>query len=59
MRFEFVKILILRKKFCEMLRTAESIEVDEDRIALCAARILYTQVIRISEHGHDFFPDVF
>ena len=53
MRFQLVQVLVIRKELCKILRTAECIQIDEDRIALDFTRILDTQVIWICKHGHD------
>ena len=36
-----------------MLITAECIQINKYRIALHTARVLHTQMVRVSEHAHD------
>jgi hypothetical protein len=55
--FEFVKILILRQIFLERIRLDESIQLCEYCVAFDLARILYSQMSRVCEHGHDFLAE--
>ena len=51
--FQFVQVVVIRQEFFKVFRAAECIQIDEYRVAFHFSRILYTDVVRIGEHGHD------
>ena len=53
---KFIEAGILFEIERKMLRTAEGIQVSEDRIALHISRVGDFDVSGVGVHGHDFFP---
>ena len=49
---QFVERGVVRQMAGEVLRTAEGVEVGEDRVALDPARVLHAQVVRVGVHAH-------
>ena len=59
MILQFLQAAVLRQEFREMLRAGESLQINEDRVALHFAGIADPQMIGICEHGHNLGADLF
>ena len=57
MGLKFLKVLIFRKVFGEMLVFAESIEIGEDGVAFGMSWIIDLEVKRIGKHGLNLIVD--
>ena len=55
MILQLIQVLIIWKEFREILWLAERIQINEYRVAVYISRILNTKMVRVCEHGHNFF----
>ena len=59
MGFQFIQVVVVRQEFFKVFRATECVQIDEYRVAFHFSGILHTDVVRISEHGHDLGSDIF
>ena len=57
--FQFIQVVVVRQEFFKVFRATECVQIDEYRVAFHFSGILHTDVVRISEHGHDLGSDIF